>query len=80
MLVLTRKIGERIKIGDNITVSVLEVSKGHVRLGIEAPDDVKIYRHEVFERILEENRKASMGILSDIEAAANLWRKKDNKE
>ncbi|RPJ80590.1 MAG: carbon storage regulator [Deltaproteobacteria bacterium] len=80
MLVLTRKIGEKIKIGEEITVRILEVSKGTVRIGIEAPQDVKIYRYEIYEKILEENLKASKGAFSDIEEAASLWRQKEDKE
>lgn len=50
MLVLARKLGQRILIGDDITISVVSVSiKGEVRLGIEAPDDVLILREELKE-------------------------------
>jgi carbon storage regulator len=80
MLVLTRKIGESIKIGEEVTVRVLEVSKGTVRIGIDAPQDVKIYRYEIYEKILEENVKASMGAFSNIEEAASLWRQTEKKE
>jgi len=48
MLVLTRKIGERIRIGDTVTVRVLEVRGTQVRLGVEAPADVRIYREEIY--------------------------------
>lgn len=48
MLVLTRKTGEMIRIGDQITVRVLEARGSQVRIGIEAPDDVKIYREEIY--------------------------------
>lgn len=48
MLVLTRKAGETIRIGDNITVRVLEARGSQVRIGIEAPSDVKIYREEIY--------------------------------
>jgi carbon storage regulator len=48
MLVLTRKIGERIRIGDTVTVRVLEVRGSQVRLGVEAPADVRIYREEIY--------------------------------
>jgi carbon storage regulator len=47
MLVLTRKAGESILIGDNIKVRVLEARGSQVRIGIEAPDDVKIFREEI---------------------------------
>lgn len=48
MLVLTRKIGERIRIGDTVTVRVLEVRGTQVRLGVEAPPEVRIYREEIY--------------------------------
>lgn len=59
MLALTRKSKEAVRIGGNITVTVVEVKGGQVRLGIEAPPDVRIYREEVYERILRENMAAS---------------------
>jgi carbon storage regulator len=50
MLVLTRRVNERIVIGDDVTVTVLEVRGDQVRLGIEAPRDVKVFREEVLQR------------------------------
>ena len=47
MLVLSRKIGERILVGDNIRITVVRMSQGNVRLGIEAPDDTAIVREEL---------------------------------
>jgi len=47
MLVLTRKIGEAIQLGDNVTVEVLEVRGGRVRLGITAPSSVGVHRREI---------------------------------
>ena len=54
MLVLTRKPGQSIMIGDDVEVQVLSVAGEKVRIGISAPRDVPIYRHEVYERIEEE--------------------------
>jgi carbon storage regulator len=59
MLVLTRKIGESLAINENIRITVLEVKGKTVRLGIEAPDDIKVYRQEVLVKILEENKQAA---------------------
>jgi carbon storage regulator len=56
MLILTRKIGECITIGDRIKVYVMEIKGRQVRLGIEAPQEAAVHREEVYERILEENR------------------------
>jgi carbon storage regulator len=47
MLVMTRKVGERIVIGDNVTVTVVRISGGMVRLGIEAPQDYAVFRREL---------------------------------
>ena len=47
MLVLSRKLGEKIHIGDNICITVVDIDRGKIRLGIEAPRDVPIYRQEL---------------------------------
>ena len=61
MLVLTRKLGENIRIGDSVKITVLEVRSGQVKLGIEAPPEVKVHREEIYARIQEENRRARVG-------------------
>ncbi len=66
MLVLTRKAGEGIIIGDDIRVTVIEVKGGGIRLGIEAPSEVKIHRTEVYERIQKENKEAVHWNLADL--------------
>lgn len=58
MLVLTRKLGENIRIGDSIKITVLEVRSGQVKIGIEAPPEVKVHREEIYARIQEETRRA----------------------
>ena len=57
MLILTRRIGEILKIGEAVTVTVLAVKSGQVRLGIGAPRDVQVHREEVFERVQKEKTK-----------------------
>ena len=59
MLVLTRKSGESIIVGDDITVTVLEVKGSQVRLGIQAPPKVIIHRKELYEKIKSENLMSS---------------------
>ncbi len=59
MLILTRKPGESIYIGDGVKVVVVEIKGNQIRLGIEAPSDVRIYREEIYLQILEENKKAA---------------------
>lgn len=67
MLVLTRKLGEGIVIGDDVTITVVEMKGGNVRIGIEAPRDKKIYRQEVYNRVVKENREAAQWNLIDID-------------
>ena len=59
MLVLTRKLGESIRIGDNIIVKIVEIDNRHVKIGIEAPKSIAVNREEIYERIQKENRAAS---------------------
>ncbi|RME33765.1 MAG: carbon storage regulator [Deltaproteobacteria bacterium] len=59
MLVLTRKSGEGIIVGDDVRITVVEVRGNSIRLGIDAPRSKKIHRLEVYERITAENRKAT---------------------
>ena len=54
MLILTRRVGEKLVIGENVTVTVLGVKGNQVRIGIDAPRDVTVHREEVYERILKE--------------------------
>jgi carbon storage regulator len=54
MLILTRRVGEIIRIGPDIVVTVLGVNGSHVRVGVDAPKDVAVHREEVFERIKHE--------------------------
>ena len=58
MLVLTRKSGESIVIGDDVVITVLEIRGGQVRLGVEAPRDVVIHRSEVHEQVLADTSES----------------------
>lgn len=55
MLILTRRVGETVMIGDNVTVTVLGVKGNQVRLGVNAPRDVSVHREEIYERIKREH-------------------------
>jgi carbon storage regulator len=69
MLVLTRKVGEEIYIGDRICIKVMEISGSRVRLGIEAPVSLRIYREEVLAKVKNENRSAAEWELADFQRA-----------
>jgi carbon storage regulator len=59
MLVITRRSGERVVLGDDITITVLEISGSTVRLGIDAPTEVPVYRHEIWLAVKAENQAAA---------------------
>lgn len=71
MLVLTRKTGESIMIGDDIELKIISVEGDQVKLGIEAPRSVKVYRSEIYKAIQEENKAA---LNSSIDLLAE-WKK-----
>ena len=83
MLVLTRKSGESIAVGHDITITVLGISGKQVKLGISAPDNVLVYREEIFQRIQKENIKATMLLKEDLQEIAKMIKakkKKNNKD
>lgn len=58
MLILTRRVGETLMIGDEVTITVLGVKGNQVRIGINAPKDVPVHREEIYERIKNEQDSA----------------------
>ena len=73
MLILTRKLGESIIIGENVQLSVVEINKNNIKVGINAPKDITIYREEVFEKIKEENKMSSIsGIVNLTDISNNM--------
>lgn len=74
MLILSRKIGEAVVLGENITVRVIEVSKGVVRIGFEAPDDILILREELKREVEQANIEAKNSTLN-IEEVKGLSKK-----
>ena len=69
MLVLTRRSGQSILVGDDIVVTVLELSRDQVRIGIRAPRSVSVHREEVYEEILLSNRAAAAAAAESVPAA-----------
>jgi carbon storage regulator len=61
MLILTRRVGETLMIGDEVTVTVLGVKGNQVRIGVNAPRDVSVHREEIYERIKREQAEQSAG-------------------
>lgn len=77
MLVLTRKPGERIVIGDNIVVSIVEIKGDNIRVAIDAPKDIKIYRAELYDAIAAENAQAVVSAsLKDMDILKDVYKKK----
>lgn len=62
MLILSRKIDEKIKIGNDITITLIDVHGEQVKIGVEAPRNVKVFRQEVFDAIQSENKAAESSV------------------
>ncbi len=74
MLILTRKSGEGLFIGDDIRITILEIRGKQIRLGIEAPTSVIVLREEIYRRIQQENLQAAGARDIDVSQIAQLWR------
>lgn len=72
MLIITRKTGERITIGEDIIVTIIEVKGSLVKLGIEAPKSVSVHRQEIYDKIREQNIKAAEIDESDLAMAVSI--------
>ena len=59
MLILTRRVGETLMVGDDVTVTVLGVKGNQVRIGVNAPKDVSVHREEIYQRIQKEKSESS---------------------
>ncbi|MBW6510127.1 MAG: carbon storage regulator CsrA [Desulfuromonadales bacterium] len=72
MLVLTRKAGEGIIIGDDVKITIIEVKGGGIRIGIDAPRDMKVHRQEVYDKIKQENQEATQWDIVDLNALSTM--------
>ena len=77
-MILTRKPGESLYIGDDVKVTIVEIKGHQIRVGIEAPKEYRIYREEIYLTILEENRKAAQALggeeMAGLENISEAWR------
>ncbi|MBD3419446.1 MAG: carbon storage regulator CsrA [Chitinivibrionales bacterium] len=80
MLVLTRKLGESIRIADNIVIKVVDLDSRHVKLGIEAPRAIAVNREEIYEKIQQENKAASASSDSGLKSIADALRNDAKKK
>ncbi len=73
MLILTRRPGESLCLGDDIRITILSLQGKQVKIGLDVPPDMVVYRDEVYRRIREENRLAMAVSNEDLLVAAQLW-------
>jgi len=72
MLILTRRVGEKVMIGDNVTVAIIGVKGNQIRIGIRAPKDVTVHRQEIYERIRDASIAGVYGSRSHRSRSASL--------
>ena len=81
MLILTRKIGQSIRIGDDIIVKIVEIDGSQIKIGIEAPKGVAIFREELYEKLKESNIEALKTSKElNLDAIISLEEKKGDKD
>ncbi|MEJ5300637.1 MAG: carbon storage regulator CsrA [Thermodesulforhabdaceae bacterium] len=80
MLILSRRVGEAIRIGEDIEIIVTEISQNRVKIGIKSPKTIPVYREELYQRIKDENRQAALVNSKDIINAFPLFIKAEHKQ
>lgn len=73
MLILTRRLGESLYLGDTIRVTILSIHGKQVKIGLDVPSEMTVYREEVYQRVKEENKLAMTINKKDLMVAAQLW-------
>lgn len=79
MLILTRRPGESIHLGDDVKITVLSVKGKQIKLGFDVPEDTPVYREEVYQRVMEQNRMALQTVEQDLIMATRLWAKQEKE-
>lgn len=77
MLVLTRRAGESIHLGDDIVITILSLKGKQVKIGLAVPEDMPVYRDEVYRRVQEQNRLAIQSLEQDVIKVTELWKRKE---
>jgi carbon storage regulator len=80
MLVLTRRAGESVMIGDNVTITVLEARGDVIRLGIQAPRDVQVHREEIYRELQAANREAASPTEDAVQAVTKMLRSPEESD
>lgn len=79
MLILTRKSGESIRIGDNIKLKIIEIRGNQVRLGIDAPHDLAVHREEIYALIQAQNQAAAESSPSNPQVITDAWKEQSRQ-
>ncbi len=78
MLILTRRPGESLYVGEDIKIKVLSVQGKQIKLGLDVPEDTTVYREEIYLKIKEQNRQAAELSSQDVLAVSELWQRKES--
>lgn len=79
MLILSRKPGESVYLGDDIKLTVISIRGQQIKLGLDVPEHVPVYREEIYLKVQTQNASALVMDNTDLMAAAALWTKKDRQ-
>lgn len=79
MLILTRKPGESIAIGNNIKVTILSIAGKQVKVGIAAPDNIPVFRDEIYKKIQSENVRSSLTLKEDLQELTRIIKERKNR-